>query len=124
MKEEKNTGWGYDLVDTEKAQRKQNGSMKDAKAQMGNYDTRHKAIGMKVIIENRFPEMDYQVRAHETMWRERDEPVICGYCGYETWYMPLVRWYFYGGENEGPFCSLECTARWAHNETDRTYPKQ
>ena len=117
-KGERNTGYHFDLLDREKAERDEDGVMKDYKAQMGPYDTRHDAIGMKVLIENRFPHMDYEVRAFETMWREVEEPTECGYCGYETYHFPLVNWYFY--EN-GPFCSQECCARYAH-ENGGSYP--
>lgn len=111
-KPDRNTGYEFDLVDREKAERDENGLMKNFMARMGNYDTRHEAVGMKALLERHFPEMDYEVRAWESLWRERDEPVICGYCGHEEWYMPLVRWTFAADCDDSPFCSTECWARW------------
>ena len=104
-----NTGWAFDLVDEEKAEEGH------FMAQMGNYDTRHEAIGMKAIFERMYPELDYEVRAFETMYGEQEEPVVCSYCGFEDWYSPQVGWYYYPN---GPFCTEECMARW-HWENDR-----
>lgn len=114
-KGERNTGYEFDLVDPKKAQRGENGIMKNFMAQMGNFDTRHEAIGMKARIESRYPELDYEVRAFETMWREVDEPTVCEYCGYEDWYLPLVRWHF---TDDGTFCTEQCKARYEYENHD------
>lgn len=113
-KGERNTGYKFDLLDREMADRD------DYMAQMGNYDSRHEAIGMKALLERRFPEYDYEVRAFESQWRERDEPVVCGHCGREEWYMPLVAWTFVTDCDASPFCSTECYARWMYaHDRDR-----
>lgn len=76
----------------------------------GNFDTRHEAIGHAVII-GRIMDEEYEVQWHESMWRERDEPMVCGYCGFETWYMPLVNWTFVADCEASPFCTTHCRAR-------------
>lgn len=103
---QKNTGWEFDLVDESKPH-------DDPWMQWGNYETRHKAIGMKVFLE-RFLEGDYEfeVRAHPTMWEERDSPVVCGYCGYEDWYYPQVGWVYPADVEDSPFCTKQCWARY------------
>lgn len=123
----RNTGYEFDLLDAEAAERG------DVLAQMGNYDTRHEAIGMKAILENLYPQYDYEVRWHETMWEERDDPLTCDWkrCDTEDWYLPVVGWTFasgygpdedpYGTEDSGgAFCSEECFRRWEwHNHPER-----
>lgn len=113
-KGERNTGYEFDLLDADRATRDGHGLLEDPMAQLGNYDSRHKAIAMKAIVERRFSGYDYEVRAHETMYREREEPVVCGWCGFETWYSPLVRWTFAVNCDASPFCSTECWARWLY----------
>lgn len=83
----------------------------------GDFDTRHQAIGHAAII-GRLAGEDVEVRWHESMWEERDEPVVCGYCGYETHYVPLVRWYFVADCDGSPFCTEQCRARYTHERKE------
>ncbi len=116
---ERNTGYKFDLVDQD--------ALDDGKllGQMGNYDSRHEAVGMKALLENAFEDYDYdyEVRAFESMWREAEEPTVCDWCGHEEHYKPLVAWTFasgYGPDDDpysgsdsgGAFCCEECFYRW------------
>jgi hypothetical protein len=79
----------------------------------GNYDTRHEAVGHATIL-GRLVDKDWHVRWHESMWTEREEPVECGYCGYETYYSPLVHWTLVADCEASPFCSTHCRARYEY----------
>ena len=83
----------------------------------GKHATRHDAIGLAAIIE-RVMDEEVHVRAHESMWREREEPLVCDYCGSETWYMPIVAWVFEIGTDAGPFCTRQCQARFWHGREE------
>jgi hypothetical protein len=110
MDDGRNTGYEFDLVDRDALEED------DFMGQLGNYDSRHEAVGMAAIIGRRF-DYDYEVRWHESIWREADEPAVCDYCGHEEHYLPLVQWTFavdYGPDEQGgAFCCTECFARWA-----------
>lgn len=110
--QQRNTGWEWDLVDPDV-------DYDGPWCQWGNYDSRHEALSMKVFLERYLDgDYEYEIRAHETLWRERDEPLPCGWCDHVEWYMPLVRWVFTGGD-DGPFCSSECAMRWAYANDER-----
>lgn len=129
--DQRNTGWKFDLLDADRAEEDE----WDMLAQMGNYDTRHEAIGMAAKLQIWFPDkdLDYEVRAHETMWEECEEPTTCDWhlCDTEEWYLPITGWYFptgygpdddpYGTENSGgALCSEECFRRWEwHHHPER-----
>lgn len=84
----------------------------------GDFETRHEAIGHAAIVARVLEADDYDVRWHESMYTERDDPVVCGYCGYEDWYMPQIRWVYPADCEDSPFCSRECWARYWY-ERDR-----
>ena len=72
----------------------------------GNHPTRHDAIGVAAII-GRITGEEMHVRYHESMWEEREEPLVCDACGFEDWYWPVAGWRFTAGD-DGPYCSDEC----------------
>lgn len=87
----------------------------------GNHETRHEAVGLAAIIERVTGEETY-VRSHESMRSERDEPLVCDYCGSEDWYTPVVGWTFVAGDaaDSGTFCSTHCRARYQREQTANT----
>lgn len=79
----------------------------------GDFETRHEAVGHAAIV-GRIMDQETEVRWHESLWTEKDTPTVCGYCGYETHYLPLVRWVFDGRLDASPFCTKQCRARYEH----------
>lgn len=77
----------------------------------GTYETRHEAIGHATRLANLMDADEWEVRWHESLWREMGEPTVCGYCDHEENYLPLVRWTFASHVDASPFCSTECYAR-------------
>ena len=100
--------YGYHVPDTSLA-----GSYR------GDFETRHEAIGHAAVVARILGADEYDVRWHESMWTEHDDPVVCGYCGYEDWYSPQVGWTYAADCEDSPFCSRECWARYWY-ERDRT----
>lgn len=84
----------------------------------GEFDNRHEAIGHAAIV-GRIMDEKTDVRWHESMWRELDEPTVCGYCNNETHYAPLVNWTFATGVEASPFCSTECWARYQYENPEK-----
>lgn len=114
---DRNTGWEFDIVATD-AERDDHGLLPPL-AQLGPYDTRHRAIGMAVLAARLTDRSwdDYEIRAHQSLWREREEPAICNYCGYEEEYAPLVNWIsVVSGPHQGLYCTRHCAARAEYRE--------
>lgn len=86
----------------------------------GKYETRHEAIGTATKMANVMDADDWEIRWHESIWREAEEPAVCDHCGHVEKYLPLVAWTF--DVDAGAFCSKECHARWLwQNDRERLY---
>lgn len=119
--QQRNTGYEYDLIAHSAERDDKTGLLADPLMQLGPYDTRHHAIGMAAIAGRRFG-YDYEIRAHETLWRERDEPLECDWCGHAEWYLPIVGWTLASGTDAhdgGAFCTDQCHARWERAQVDK-----
>lgn len=84
----------------------------------GQYLSRHDAVGASAVFGRRF-DFDFEITAHESLYREVDEPVVCDNCDHEEYHRPLIQWTFPIDTDAGPFCSTHCFARWAWSNDPR-----
>ena len=84
----------------------------------GDYETRHEAIGMATIL-GRITGKDWEVRWHESMWEKHENPVVCDYCGWESYYSPLSGWTHPLDVDAGPFCTSDCWEAWKENNAEK-----